>query len=75
MTSLTSAQAYMAMFAFLEAQYQSTGSDDLGALLGSLSLLQDGLPADSAHRAEWDAAVQVAIDGKVDIAFGGRPKP
>jgi hypothetical protein len=36
------------MLAFLDAFYQKNRSDELGALLGSMSLLKDGIPADSA---------------------------
>jgi len=70
---LTSQQAYLAMFAFLEAHYQSTGSSDIGALLGSLALLPDGNPADSAHRQEWEVAVRAAASGQVQA--GQQPKP
>jgi hypothetical protein len=62
---LTSQQAYLAMFAFLERHYQSTGSSDIGALLGSLSMLPDGNPTDPAHRQEWEVAVRSAASGAV----------
>jgi hypothetical protein len=63
--SLTPQQAYLAMFAFLENHYQSTGSSDIGALLESLSLLPDGSPADPAHRGEWQSAIRSAASGGV----------
>ncbi len=72
MTHLTERQAYLAMFAFLEAQYRSTGSGDLGALLGSLALLPDGSPADPAHNSEWQAAVQAALTNRVDAGHSLR---
>ena len=46
MTQLTDREAYFAMFAFLEAHFSRTGSADIGALLGELSTLPDGSPAD-----------------------------
>jgi hypothetical protein len=69
MTQLTERQAYLAMFAFLETQYHSTGSSDIGALLGSLALLPDGSPADSAHKEEWNASVKAAVSGQVNAGF------
>jgi hypothetical protein len=72
MTQLTEQQAYLAMFAFLEAQYRSTGSDDLGALLGSLSLLPDGSPADPAFNSEWSASVEAALAGRVSAGLSLR---
>lgn len=41
------------MFNFLQAYYERTGADDIGALLGSMQLLGDGIPADSAIWSEW----------------------
>lgn len=46
-------QAYLAMLLFLERQYGRTGSEDLGALVGSASLLADGRSADPAMLDEW----------------------
>ena len=69
MTHLTEQQAYLAMFALLEAQYRSTGSSDLGALLGSMALLPDGSPADAAIKSEWQASVEAAIAGRVNAGF------
>jgi len=66
-------QAYLAMFAFLDAYYRSTHADDVGALLGSLSLMPDGKPADPAVRGEWTQAVEQALKGQVDAAIGMRP--
>ena len=48
MDALTDQQAYLAMFRFLENLYSTTQSNDIGGLLGSMSLLADGVPADSA---------------------------
>jgi hypothetical protein len=57
------------MFAFLDAHYQRTKADDVGALLGSMSFLPDGAPADPAIAEDWRAAVQAAVTGAVDPAL------
>lgn len=46
MTSLSEKEAYVAIFTFLEQRYKMTNSNDLGALLGSMAVLEDGGPAD-----------------------------
>ena len=43
--------AYAAMFEFLAAYYDRTSSEEVSALLGSMSLLADGGTADPAI---WD---------------------
>ena len=62
---LTSEQAYLSMYFFLEEYFQRTNSDDIGGLLGGLSILEDGGPADSAVTDDWAKAVKSALDGKV----------
>jgi hypothetical protein len=57
------------MFAFLEHRYDLSKSDDLGALLGSLSLLPDGTPGDPAVTSDWSTAVTRAIDGQVQVSM------
>jgi hypothetical protein len=69
MTELTSQQAFLAMYSFLDAHYQRSKADDVGALLGSLSLLPSGGPADPAVESDWNAAVQAAVSGSVDAAM------
>ena len=69
MSQLTSEQAYLAMFTFLDAHYQRAKSDDIGALLGSMSFLPDGIPADPAVAEDWRAAVQAATDRSVDATL------
>ncbi|MDP3895357.1 MAG: hypothetical protein Q8Q62_01635 [Mesorhizobium sp.] len=54
---ITQEQAYRAMLRFLEMQFDRTHSDELGTLLGSASLLEDGKPADPALEADWRACV------------------
>jgi hypothetical protein len=67
--NLTEAQAYAAMFAFLEQQYDLRKSDEIGALLGSLSTLPDGGPVDPAVAADWAVAVERAVTGRVQLAM------
>ena len=62
---LTEEQAYLAMHNFLAKQF-SLGWTDLGALLGSMSMLPDGLPADRAFVADWRTAVGAATTGSAD---------
>ncbi|MCP3703209.1 MAG: hypothetical protein GY954_09815 [Alteromonas sp.] len=66
---LTEKQAFLAMYAFLDDYYQQTGSDDIGGLLGSMSLLEDGGPADPAVTKEWHEAIQQVLGGKVNAAL------
>lgn len=60
MNLLTERQAYTAMFSFLEHRYRLSGSDELGALLGDMSLLPDGCPADPAIWNDWLESVRHA---------------
>jgi hypothetical protein len=65
---MTEKQAYSAMFYFLNQWYKRTNSNELGGMLGSMSLLDDGCPADPAIVSEWQEAVQFALKG-------GQPDP
>jgi hypothetical protein len=60
-THLTQTQAYLAMFEFLRRYYAETNSDDVGSLLGGMSLLDDGSPADAAYWPDWLASVAVVM--------------
>jgi hypothetical protein len=73
MNKLTSAQAYAAMFAFLRGHYLRTQSNDIGSLLGSMSLLPGGTPADAAIADDWADAVNQTIEGRVDLHLTLRP--
>jgi hypothetical protein len=53
MEKLTPTEAFQAMILFLETYYERTQSDEIGALLGSLQLLEDGKPADPAMWQDW----------------------
>ena len=63
---LTKNQAFLAMYSFLDGYYQATKSDDVGGILGGISLLPDGSLADPATKEDWDAAVQSVMSGKVN---------
>lgn len=47
-------EAYDAMYDFLDHYYEITHSDDIGALLGDLALLPDGMPADASILKRWN---------------------
>lgn len=53
------------MFAFLDKYYQSTRSDEVGRLLGGMSLLADGGTADPAYWKEWEECVQRVQSGNL----------
>lgn len=57
------------MYKFLEMRYHLTGADDLGAALGELALLPDGMPADPAAWEDWEKAVQIVRSGRADISL------
>jgi hypothetical protein len=58
---LSQKEAYLAMYFFLEHLYELTNDDSLGGFLGSMRLLDDDMPADSAYWSDWLDAVQKAI--------------
>lgn len=68
-TKITKDEAFLAMYAFLEKHYALTGSDDVGGLLGSLSLLPDGNSADPAVREDWEESIEKVLAGKVDASL------
>jgi hypothetical protein len=65
--TLTLKEAYAAMYEYLKQQQDLMASDELGGLLGGMSLLADGMPADPAVWADWMTAVRKAQQGKVDM--------
>ncbi|MBK7727783.1 MAG: hypothetical protein IPJ33_04565 [Gammaproteobacteria bacterium] len=67
MKNLSEHEAYAAMFAFLEGRYRLTKSDDLGALLGSMSLLPGGGTADPAIWDDWLNVIKEAEAGSVRV--------
>jgi hypothetical protein len=66
MGSVTDKQAFLAMVAFLQDHYERTGSDDVGGLLGGLSMLPDGSTADPAAWQDWLKALHKCKAGKVN---------
>ena len=67
--NLTEEQAYLAMFSFLEAEYLLTSSDEIGGLLGSMSLLPGGSTADPAVKEQWKESVDRALRGEVNAVL------
>ena len=59
--SISIFQAYKAMYFYLDNLYRLTNSNDLGGFLGSMSLLEDGKPADAAVWQDWEEAIQKAL--------------
>ena len=55
---LASRETYEAMIAFLERHYELTKSEDVGGLLGSMRLLDDGVSADPAMGSDWQQAIE-----------------
>ena len=66
---LSEKEAFLAMYAFLDAHYRRSPSDEIGSLLGSLSLLEDGQPADAAFLEDWRRAVENAKRGRVEASL------
>lgn len=64
---LSEREAYIAMHAFSENYYKQTKSDDVGALLGGMSLLSDGKTIDPAYESEWKDAIEKSLSGKHNI--------
>ncbi len=50
---LTTKEAYAAMYLFLCELYEKAGYDQLGGILGGMSLLEDGTTADPACWQDW----------------------
>ncbi len=66
-TKLTLREAYAAMYRFLENEYEMTGSDEIGGMLGGMSLLEDGGTADAATWSDWLQSVEKVLDKDDDI--------
>ena len=58
-SNLDERAAYQAMIAFLEKYYHLTHTGEIGGLLGSMQLMEDGKPADPAIWDDWLEAVRV----------------
>jgi len=55
---MTIKEAYIAMQYFLEQFYERTGSDDVGGLLGDMTLINDEQTMDPATWNDWINAVK-----------------
>ena len=64
---LTVTEAYAAMYTFLDRIFAATHSDELGGLLGGMSLLPDGNPADPAAWSDWLHAVAIVKAGRANL--------
>jgi hypothetical protein len=61
---LTCTEAYAAMFNFLDALSAEFGNDaEIGGILGSMSLLDDGEPVDKSFWHIWLESVEKAKKG------------
>lgn len=74
MTVLTEKQAYEAMFYFLDQRYQKLAEGALASLLGDMSTLSDGGPADPAIEAYWLEAIKFALNNGVASKLQFIPK-
>jgi hypothetical protein len=62
-TKITALQAYKAMYEFLRDLYYREGQpDNLGAFLGDLRILHDGITADPAAWQDWMSIVEKVIE-------------
>ena len=66
-------EAYLSMFEFIVELYKRTKSDDLGAILGDLSLLPDGTTADPAAWSDWLRCVEKVRRDGVDANLAITP--
>lgn len=71
--NLTLQEGYLAMFEFLVDLYQRTESDEIGAVLGDLSLLSDGTTADPAAWGDWVRCVEKARRGGIEASLNLTP--
>jgi hypothetical protein len=70
MDTLTIQQAFEAMQPFLVSCYERAQSDDVGALLGDLQCMEDGVTADLATWQAWmDCVKKVADRGSTKPIF------
>jgi len=70
---ITVREAYAAMYRYLERLYELTGEDELGGLLGSMSLLPDGQTADPAAWTDWIQAVEEIRAGRGNLQLALKP--
>jgi hypothetical protein len=61
MDKLTDKQAFQAMILFLDDYYARKSSDEIGAILGGLQMIGDGMPADPAAWDDWLKCVRQVL--------------
>jgi hypothetical protein len=70
MDSLTTEEAYRAMFFFIEELWHRTKYDELAAgILGDIQLLPDNTSADPAAKLNWLEAVEKVKKGDRGIIY------
>jgi hypothetical protein len=57
-------EGYRIMLCYLNSYYWRSKLDELGGLLGSMSLLSDNTPADYAFEENWKIAVSQIVEEK-----------
>jgi hypothetical protein len=57
----TPAEAYTAMFRFLDAFDDKVCPNDVGGLLGQLAMLREEMPIDRRYQRQWHEAVSLAV--------------
>ena len=67
--TLSTHQAYLAMYSFLEELYSEYGFDQLGPVLSNMSLLSDGGSADPATYHDFLRAIEKAKAGQVNASL------
>ncbi|HYH95873.1 hypothetical protein [Hyalangium sp.] len=70
---ITVREAYAAMHRYLERLYELAGADELGGLLGSMSLLPDGQTADPTAWTDWIQAVEEIRAGRGNLQLELEP--
>ncbi|WP_299408346.1 hypothetical protein [Acaryochloris sp. IP29b_bin.148] len=61
---VTVREAYLAMFEYLRCYYEHGKSDEIGGMLGDLSLLQDGESADPAVMSDFLLAMETVLQAE-----------
>ena len=64
--SLSSKEALEAMILFLDLYWERGKSEEIGGLLGSLTLLEDGVCADPALSHDWNECVKKVLNARLN---------
>lgn len=68
---MTEEEAYSAMFIFIDAMWERNKNEGLAIILGDMSIMEDGFPADPAILEDWRKAVQRVRNGEPIRKMGG----